>query len=386
MTMASLLPVLGPFGMIDPVRDLMIHDKVPTATKGRKMVNIPESQGIETFLCAGKMSTAVRLAYGLGPLIQVLEERGLDVDPILEVAEIPRFALEEPTYPIRLDQEVKFTRLALTRLDLANPGLVVGGKYHITMFGVLGLAGLSARNAGELIATVLSYPVLAWGMFDTSAWRTVDHSILRFEKSVDTGECGPFFAERDMTCAVTAFRDALGEPVVPELVRFAHKAPKDASSYSVFFGCDVRFGESANEILFNAAFWDKPLPQADPMAKRFYERLCRRVSETLIEPVDYADIVRSRLTAAVPIPTLGDLAERLHLTERTLQRRLSAEGTRFSTILQEVRLARAREYLRRNDLSIEEIAGRLGFADAVAFSHAFKDWTGKSPSAYRNAC
>ena len=105
----------------------------------------------------------------------------------------------------------------------------------------------------------------------------------------------------------------------------------------------------------------------------------------LLEPLSYADIVISRLRAATPIPSLSDLATALHLTERTLQRRLAAEGTRFSVLLKQVRIERAQELLRRDYIMFDDIADRLGFQDAITFSRAFKEWTGISPREFRRS-
>lgn len=344
------------------------------------------NRGARDYLCGSLMSTSVRLAYGLGPLIQTLEDQGVAVAALLEAAEIAQFALEEPSYQIRLEQESDFTRLALRHLDLAEAGLVVGQKYHLTMFGILGLASSCTPTTLDMLRLILSYPVLAWGMFETSAWRNADYCLVTMDEGADVArlkECAPFFVERDMTCVVTLFRDALGQPVTPEIVRFRHPAPPDAAAYTAFFGCEVLFGQVANELQFEAGFWDEPLPQANEMSRRFFENQCRRISETLVNPLDYADIVRSRLESTTPIPSLPMLAGALHLTERTVQRRLAAEGTGFSVVLREVRIRRAYGYLRHSDLALEDIADRLGFKDAVAFSHAFKDWTGSSPSHIR---
>src|SRR3546814_16217882 len=70
----------------------------------------------------------------------------------------------------------------------------------------------------------------------------------------------------------------------------------------------------------------------------------------------------------------------LHMTERTLLRRLKEEGTTFSDVLDRVRLQLAFQYLKRSDLVIRDIAYMLGFSDEGTFSRAFKRWTGRRPS------
>jgi AraC-like DNA-binding protein len=124
-------------------------------------------------------------------------------------------------------------------------------------------------------------------------------------------------------------------------------------------------------------------PQANAMSYRFYANQCQRLSAVMQEPLAYADVVRSRLRASTPIPALPEVVSALHLTQRTLQRRLDEEGTSYSALLAEVRLERATELMRRSGLQNDEFARALGFDDASAFSRAFKSWTGVSPRQYR---
>jgi AraC-like DNA-binding protein len=81
--------------------------------------------------------------------------------------------------------------------------------------------------------------------------------------------------------------------------------------------------------------------------------------------------------------SLGDIANRLALSERTLRRRLRALGTSYNRILQDVRSATAKQWLRDSNLTMESIAWRLGYTETANFRHAFKRWTGQSPQAFR---
>jgi AraC-like DNA-binding protein len=81
--------------------------------------------------------------------------------------------------------------------------------------------------------------------------------------------------------------------------------------------------------------------------------------------------------------SLGDIANRLALSERTLRRRLRALGTSYNKILQDVRSLTAKEWLRDSDLTMQSIAWRLGYSETANFRHAFKRWTGQSPQAFR---
>ncbi len=343
-----------------------------------------QTRNAADYLFGSPAPSSERLVHGLLPLIELLDAQGHAVEPILAHAEIPRFALEEPGYRIHVDQEIKFTRRALERLKVPAAGLVVGQRYDVARFGVVGLAASRAPNLREFLRTTLSYPSLAWGPVELSVWREDAEEILVLEEISGLGDCGPFFMERDLTVTLAVLHSVFGPQLRPTCVRFRHMLPPDLDAYAAFFGCTVEFGAATNEIRFARHLWDTASPQADARAYRFLESQCRSTNDVLLKPLNYADIVRSRLRSATPIPSLPVLAATLYLTERTLQRRLESENTSYSAVLKEVRVERAQELLDRTDLILREIASHLGFMDADTFSRAFKEWTGISPTQHRN--
>lgn len=83
------------------------------------------------------------------------------------------------------------------------------------------------------------------------------------------------------------------------------------------------------------------------------------------------------------LPDMEAIAQQLHLSSRTLRRRLLDEGTHFRLLLEEVRQTLAEELLATGGLTLEEIAARLGYAEVSNFIHAFKRWKGLAPHQYR---
>ncbi|MBI2801766.1 MAG: AraC family transcriptional regulator [Gammaproteobacteria bacterium] len=341
------------------------------------------ASGKAEYLYGNTMLRRQRLAYGLAPVIAVLERYRHAISPLLAASGIPRFAIEEPSYRILFDQELVFIRSALAVLQLPAAGLEVGREYNLALFGVLGLAASCAPTVRELFRTVPSYPSLAWGCIEQAVWREGSEEYVAFYTNDQVGDCAPFFVERDITATLNLFRQTLGEQVVPVSVRFAHSPPSDCVAYERFFRCPLHFSDTVNEIRFARAVWDAAPPQANPMAYRFFINQCRRLSTVMDEPLSYADVIRVRLRTTTPMPSLGSVIEDLHLTARTLQRRLQEERTDFATLLREVRIERARELLARGGMHNDEIAHYLGFGDSSAFSRAFKSWTGQSPYDFR---
>ena len=98
------------------------------------------------YLFGSSMLRPLRLAYGLAPVIEVLEAHGHDISPLLSATDIPRFALEEPSYRIRFDQELNFIRRALATLARPTAGLEVGMRYNLAGAG----GGLRPNHAGAV--------------------------------------------------------------------------------------------------------------------------------------------------------------------------------------------------------------------------------------------
>jgi AraC-like DNA-binding protein len=81
----------------------------------------------------------------------------------------------------------------------------------------------------------------------------------------------------------------------------------------------------------------------------------------------------------------SEIALRLGMSRRTLARALSTEGAAFSTVLETLRHALAKRYLREKEIPISEIAWLLGYREVSSFTHAFVRWTGSTPKEFRNS-
>lgn len=327
----------------------------------------------------------IRLAHGLLPVVSMLERHAIEADRILERAGIDRFGLMDPAYTISIEQELNFLKAVIRALPNPAMSLEMAQEYRLRGFSVLGLAMQSASSPLEMLQLLAGYPRLAWGMFDGQLDIAADVSRIHFLPQPRLGAAEGFLLERDIACALVLFEEA-SEAIFPlQSVSFRHQCATDVQIYEDFFHCPVHFGADRNELLSATEVIQQPLPHAEPTMCAFYSAQCARMSKDMEQVFTYTEAVRSRLLANTEVPDLERLAKSMFMTPRTLQRRLKTEDVAFSDLLQQAREQRAQQLLRETDMSVEQVAGRLGFSDAVAFSHAFKSWLGQAPGAWRKA-
>jgi AraC-like DNA-binding protein len=170
---------------------------------------------------------------------------------------------------------------------------------------------------------------------------------------------------------------------------FGHLRPHETSQYErVFAPATLRFAAEGYGFAFDASLLDAPLDSSDPA---LHALLCDHLAETLDHLTSCSTLVaRVRETTmsemAPCAPTIFTVARRLHMSPRTLGRRLEREGTTFSAVLEGLRRDLALQYvLHHDEATFVEIAFRLGYAHVEAFHRAFKRWTGSTPLAYRRS-
>jgi AraC-like DNA-binding protein len=173
-----------------------------------------------------------------------------------------------------------------------------------------------------------------------------------------------------------------------EAVWFEHAAPDDPNllkEYAEVFGCDVHFDQAASGISFKEEFLDMPLPRAD---KKLLKALLDHATQILSEidrdqpmTIRVKNLLRLMLKEREPSST--QIAEILHMSSRTLQRKLNVEDTQYKIVLNEVRLELALYYIENTTLSLDHIAHQLGYTEARSFYRSFKQWTGRTAGSYR---
>lgn len=173
------------------------------------------------------------------------------------------------------------------------------------------------------------------------------------------------------------------QEVRPLSVQLTRTQPTNNQAYRDYFGCPISFGAQVNLISFPKYVLEQEIPSASPMLSTHVQSY---LSEQLMgdDALSFAHDVEKVLIKMLPngTPKLRDVAYKLNLSERTLQRKLQQHALNFSSVLRQTRLALARQYLKQSGCSIEHVADQLGFTETGNFIRFFKQQTGETPLSF----
>lgn len=171
----------------------------------------------------------------------------------------------------------------------------------------------------------------------------------------------------------------------PIRLRFRHARPADTSEHERIFRCRPEFGQDANCMVFAAADLRAPIighnKPLNDMLKVMYEEQVRKHTEGAAFSEKVKQVMLGNMQ--VTFPPLEVIAEVLRMTPRTLQRKLQQEGTTFRELTDAVKQELAESLLGNPDLTIADIAYKLGYFEPTSFQRAFRQWTGGTPMEFR---
>jgi AraC-like DNA-binding protein len=324
------------------------------------------------------------LIYGLHPLISWLQEREVDHRPLLKQAGIPIEALSQPEYAITPSQEISFTQSAYESLKSPELGLTLGPRYHLSNYGMLGLAAMTSSDLTQCFKVIFDNIVLTWTYFKVSLYTEKGRAYLQMDPIRDLGKSMQYMIERDLSAAWCIANEALDKELPLLSVEFKHPETGYPEKYEELFHCPADFNAPYNRFSFEIPWLEEPLARSEPETSRIFTAQCEEIAASLRKEYSFTEHIRYYLlNSTQEFPSLESLASLLNTTARTIQRKLAKEKTTFQELVDDVHISVSTEYLLTTKLSIEEIAERVGYSDAAAFSNAFKRWTGASPSAYR---
>jgi AraC-like DNA-binding protein len=266
-----------------------------------------------------------------------------------------------------------------------NPaiGLQLGAETRTERFHPIGLAALSSENFGSAMNQMARYKQLTCPEEilqekDGEEWSIQFRWLLADEVEP------PVLNECCFAWVLSIARIGTGVRLSPLRVEFVQPRAH-AKTIERHFGCPVVCGAPRNAIVFRASDAQRPFVTRNAellamLAPQLEEELKQENGdENFVERVRIA--VQQNLTGRRP--TIEDIADALHISARTLQRRLLDKASSFQRVLEEARHQLARHYLNNSVLELNEAAYLLGYNDANSFVRAFRTWEGVPPARWR---
>ncbi|WP_198347300.1 AraC family transcriptional regulator [Nocardia terrae] len=327
----------------------------------------------------------VRNTSSVHVMTRLAEERGMASAACLTGTGLPPESVIDPNTEVTARQELTVVRNLLARFG-TEPGLGVeaGSRYHISLYGPFGLALLSSRTLRDAVGVALNYVELAFVFGQLNFEESGGEARIVYDDRDVPADVRAFLAERVMTGAQMIGQEVFSAGIPIHRVAFRHHGPADTSRYRTVFGVEPSFGADRNELAFDPAYLDMPLPQANEWARSTCEQMCRELLTRRHARTGIAGTVRDLLVRTPGlVPDQTTVAAALFISPRTLSRRLAEEGTTFRGLLDEVRQALSEELLDRTDMTTEQVSARLGYAEAASFIRAFRRWNGCPPQEYR---
>jgi AraC-like DNA-binding protein len=325
----------------------------------------------------------VPIAYAEA-LLALAGEFDVPRERLLVAAGLRAELLLNPTGRLSLADFHQLAGAALVLCDEPALGLLLGLRLNASTHGILGYALLSSANLERAVQFALKYYRVLGLTFELELVDNPDFLELRASESIPLGVLGRFAAEGLFGSLYGIAQFLLGERPQGVEVGFAYAEPAHAARYQEAFGVAAQFEQPWHWFRLPRHYLTRPMALANPATMQMCEQQCEALLATLDVQEGLLSRVR-RLLLARPgdFPDLDSAARALHTSGRSLRRHLSAAGTSYQQILDEVRKRLALQYLETTHLPLFEIASLLGFSDPSNFRRAFRKWTGRAPTDYR---
>jgi AraC-like DNA-binding protein len=326
----------------------------------------------------------ISLAAAAG-LIDAIKAAEGDPDQVLDSLGLDRAALSRPDGFIACADFARLLEEAARATGDECFGLHFGEQYH-------------PKNIGPFIYVVLNSPTVGAALDNTVRYLKVHNEAAEVSLALEGHraslrqsliglpvEDARQQSEYGLAVALNTIRMMVGSRWVPLEVQFGHRAPRDTSEHVRVFGAPVSFACPTNALVFEREFVERQVPAAD---ERLYPILRRYLEQVLQEMPREDDALASvrRVVGEVMRegdPKLSEVARKIAMSPRTLQRRLREQGLDFKKLVDDTRRRFSLSYLRDPQNTLTEIAYLLGYSEVSAFNRAFKRWTGSTPVSYR---
>ena len=268
------------------------------------------------------------------------------------------------------------------RVDLV---MELGLNQRMEEWGPFGFLFLNAPNVGTAMKDLCRYCAALQSHATFELHTTGDTLAISYSSNHPELSGWELDSETSITFIMSIINAIACDRVRPKEIWFDHQPNCDLKYYRKHLGVEPRFTAPSNRVVYFNGVSDKTAPQSNPELYLVLKRHLRDLAIAEHQEEQLLNFVRNNIGRGLAhgTATLDHISAEIGMEPRTLQRRLKTEGSSFQSLVDEVRLARAKYYLEKTRLSVTDVALELGYAEASVFVRAFRRLTGSSPNQYR---
>ena len=309
-----------------------------------------------------------------------------DKDALLRSLGLERSGPVDATHMIQDSEYYDFLeRVAAVDADPTTLPLRVGAAMRCDDYGAFGLAWKSATTLRGSFDRAERYARVLTSVSVHEVESTFGGAYMHLHREGGRRLGLRLSNEAPLASIASLSREVASKPFRPKEVHIEHPAPDSTTAHEAYFGCPVHFDSDKDALLVSDETLRTPNRLGDEGIVGFFDA---HLGAQLLEIDDSVGLdrrVRDLVTTALSegVPLLSDVASRLAMSGRTLQRRLAEQGTSFQSLVDDSRRDLAMRLLRETDFSLIEVAFMTGFSEQSALTRAFKRWVGRTPGAFR---
>jgi AraC-like DNA-binding protein len=343
----------------------------PSSTKNVKHVDIKQLGTLPTATGA-----IARLAYARA------RQAGIELKPLLEESGLTDQQINDSSARVSVNDQIQFLNAAAEALGDDFLGFHLAQLPDLRELGLMFYVAASSETLGDALQRTARYSsTVNEGLSLTCV--SEGNIRMAFEYIGIARHTDRHQMEFLMTALIRICRQLTGRRLTPSRARLMHRRRNQAGSdMAAFFGHNVTFGATGDELAFAERVKDMKVIGADPYLNRLLVANCEQaLSHRRANRGPFRAAVENAIVPMLPHGKVraAQIAATLGMSLRTSARRLALEGATFSEVLEHLRSDLAKQYLSDPAVSISRIAWLLGYQEVSAFTHAFKRWSGKTP-------
>ena len=316
-------------------------------------------------------------------VLDAARQLGLNLEPILQSARLNQPLLDNPQSRITSQQFSQLMRSVWEQSDDEFLGLTTQpSKYGV--FRLFADGAIQEQNLHRVYKHLSCFYSLVNQSISLSLYISKGQVELRMRQVQPEIDRNLLFRDFFLLLWHRFPGWLIGKSIPLQQVKMRGAEPAHAAEYRFMFPCPITYGHDYDAFVFSEEELVNPVTQrAENLREHFKQAPLNWFTRQEFTPVYTRRVMDYLAEYREHEASMQDIADSVNVSERTLRRKLTEEGTSFQEIKDKLRKNMAIYYLSQPDIPISTITNKLGFSEPAAFTRAFKQWTGQTPTLYR---